>query len=135
MKKKIIFLGLLLISAFVFAKEYKVSVKITNVIPDGGKVIIGIYNSKEEFESQKSPKDIIIEPADSILEWSYMMEEGEHLISAYQDVNGNGHMDYNVVRMPKEPYGFTNYTSKTIPSYKKLKFNLDSDMELEIPLL
>lgn len=135
MKKKIVLFCLIMFCTFVFAKEYKVSVKIKNVIPDGGKVIIGIYNSKEEFESQKSPKDIIIEPADSILEWSYMMEEGEHLISAYQDVNGNGHMDYNVVRMPKEPYGFTNYTSKTIPSYKKLKFNLDSDMELEIPLL
>ena len=43
--------------------------------------------------------------------------------------------DYNVVRMPKEPYGFTNYTSKTIPSYKKQKFDLESDMEFVVPLL
>ena len=135
MKKSMMIFYLMLGCVLAFAKEYTVSLKITNVIPDGGKVIIGIHNSKEGFESQKSSQEIAIDPTASILEWSCTMEEGEHLISVYQDTNGNGHMDYNVVRMPKEPYGFTNYTSKTIPSYKKQKFDLESDMEFVVPLL
>lgn len=117
-----------------FAKEYKVSLKITNVIPNGGNVIIGIHDSKEQFDDQKSAQDIIIESSASILEWSYSIDEGEYVISVYQDINGNGQIDYNPMRIPKEPYGFTNYSSKTIPSYKKLKYILDSDKEFVIPL-
>jgi uncharacterized protein (DUF2141 family) len=134
MKKSVLVLFIMMNCVLVFAKEHKVSLKITNVIPNGGNIIIGIHDSKEQFDDQKSAKDFIIDSSDLILEWSYSMEEGEYVISVYQDKNGNGHIDYSPIRTPKEPYGFTNYTSKTIPSYKKLKFNLDSDKEFVIPL-
>jgi uncharacterized protein (DUF2141 family) len=33
---------------------------------------------------------------------------GEYAAVAFQDVNGNGKLDKNLLGMPKEPYGFSN---------------------------
>ena len=36
------------------------------------------------------------------------LPEGQYALSCFQDLNGNGKLDTNLVGIPTEPYGFSN---------------------------
>lgn len=135
MKKVLLTISALLISSVMFAKENKVTLKITNVTPDAGKLMISLHTNKEDFGKQESGPHYTIDAENSIVEWTGNFEDGTYVFAVFQDLNGNGKIDYNALKMPKEPYGFTNYKTKAIPNYNKLKVTVDSDCEFEIPLL
>lgn len=48
---------------------------------------------------------------------------GEYVISAFQDVNGNGKLDMGW-KGPKEPYGFSGPRPRFMPKFNDLKFEV-----------
>ena len=51
---------------------------------------------------------------------------GTYAVAVYQDVNDNGKLDSNFIRIPKEPYGFSNNIEKlTPPSFEQASFEFD----------
>lgn len=40
---------------------------------------------------------------------------GEYLFSFYHDINNNGKLDTNFLGIPKEPFGFSNYSGSGPP--------------------
>ena len=124
---------LLLISFLSTAGNNKITVKITNVIPSKGKLVISIITNEKSFNAQTPEYCYAIDPTSEEVIWSKDLPEGEYAVSAYQDINGNDKIDTKLF-VPKEPFGFSNYNGKGIPNFQKNKFYLDSDKELTIHL-
>jgi len=127
--KKILFLLIFLFYTMnIFAEPLNVTIEISEVLPNKGKIIIAIYNSKEGYKKNIPYKELKAESISETLFINESLPSGEYVISMFQDKNGNGKLDTRIFRIPKEPIGLTNYFKKGIPGpYKKLKVEINED--------
>ena len=62
---------------------------------------------------------------------------GDYMISVYHDRNGNGKLDFNLLHIPKEPYGFSNDARGRMgpPSWEDTKFSVcPGEQQMKITL-
>ena len=108
-----------------------VTIEINEVLPNKGKLIIAIYNSKKNYKDNIPYKEIKAESTSETIFINEKLPSGEYVISMFQDKNGNGKLDTRIFKIPKEPIGLTNYSRKTIPGpYRKLKVEITEDNTL-----
>ena len=64
------------------------------------------------------------------------LEPGKYAVVVIQDLNDNRTLDTNFMRIPKEPYGFSNNPSTTFgpPDFEGASFEVRSDTEIEVRL-
>jgi len=127
--KKILFLIIfLLYSTSIFAEPLNVTIEISEVLPNQGKIIMAIFNSKNGYKKNIPYKELKVESTSDTLFVNETLPSGEYVISMFQDKNGNGKLDTYIFGIPKEPIGLTNYFKKGIPGpYKKLKIQVNED--------
>jgi uncharacterized protein (DUF2141 family) len=95
----------------VSGQSSSLTIEITNIRFDKGWIRIGLYNHPEEFPvnpsrtfdfRKTSLKEGMMEIIlDDIL-------PGTYVISLLDDVNGNDMMDYKLIKLPGEGFGFSN---------------------------
>ena len=86
------------------------TIEISGVVPDGGRVYVAIYDRSENFPaSGKQLLGQVLAATDRNLTARFSdLRAGQYAAVAFQDVNGNGKLDKNLFGIPKEPYGFSN---------------------------
>ena len=132
--KKIIFL--FLVSVNLFSQEFKINLQINNVNQNKGKIFIAVYNKAESYKKQVPDIPIIIESKTNPLSIELSIPKGDYVFSVFQDINNNNKLDTNLVGMPKEPVGISNFDGKGIPgSFKKLNMKIDKDTKVTINLI
>jgi len=105
------FAAMALLSALLFAEETAgMTVTITGLESDKGKVMVAIYNSKDAYKANKDRFRQAVLPisggkAETTLEG---LPPGEYSVSVYHDENDNGKIDTNFIGIPKEAYGYSN---------------------------
>jgi uncharacterized protein (DUF2141 family) len=91
----------------------------------GGMVRIALCKGAEAFDKVQGCRDLSV-PADraTVVLVFPDIPPGEYAIKAFHDVNGNGEMDFTMIGLPKEPYGFSNSAMGTFgpPSFKQASF-------------
>ncbi|GBD88288.1 hypothetical protein BMS3Abin03_02223 [bacterium BMS3Abin03] len=132
MKSIIPIILVLLLIQFVNAQELQsektgnLTVVITGLENDNGMVLLGLYNSRENYEGRgkayRGEKDSI-ENKQAV----FIFDElpfGEYAIKVYHDENSNGKLDKNFLGIPTEDYGFSNNASGTFgpADYDDAKF-------------
>ena len=128
MKKILILLIFLLFSTSIFANQLNVTIEINEVLPNQGKIIIAIFNSKNGYKKKIPYKALTIDSTSTTLLVEEVLPNGEYVISMFQDKNSNGKLDTYFFGIPKEPIGITNYFKKGIPGgFKKLKVQINED--------
>ena len=129
MKKKLFLLiFLLLYSMSIFATQLNVTIEINEVLPNQGKIIMAIFNSKNGYKKKILYKALTIDSTSTTLLVDEILPSGEYVISMFQDKNGNGKLDTYIFGIPKEPIGITNYFKKGIPGgFNKLKIQINED--------
>ena len=128
MKKILILLIFLLYSTSIFANQLNVTIEINEVLPNQGKIIIAIFNSKNGYKKNIPYKALTIDSTSTTLLVDEVLPNGEYVISMFQDKNGNGKLDTYFFGIPKEPIGLTNYFKKGIPGgFNKLKIQVNED--------
>ena len=129
MKKKLFLLiFLLLYSMSIFATQLNVTIEINEVLPNQGKIIMAIFNSKSGYKKKIPYKALTIDSTSTTLLVDEVLPNGEYVISMFQDKNGNGKLDTYFFGIPKEPIGITNYFKKGIPGgFNKLKIQINED--------
>ena len=128
MKKILFILIFLLYSINIFAEPLNVTIEISEVLPNQGKIIIAIFNSKSDYKKNKPYKALTIDSTSTTLLVDEILPNGEYVISMFQDKNGNGKLDTYFFGIPKEPIGITNYFKKGIPGgFNKLKIQINED--------
>lgn len=119
-----------------YAEDYTLTLVITNVKPEGGTVFVGFYDSPEAFKQKKFVKVFELSPDAQTLTLTELLPAGEYVCAVFQDENGNNKLDANIIGIPKEPAGFSNFAGGGPPGgFKKLKFSVQSDTEITVPLL
>lgn len=135
MKKIICFLvtGFVLTS-FCFAQnssDVTVTVEITNVAVNNGKVLLAIFATADSFKKEEPEFAFELESDKTAVSTEVTLPAGEYLISALQDSNNNQKPDYNLIGIPKDMVAISNYSGKGFPSrnFDKQKIKIDSTTE------
>lgn len=99
----------------------------------GAVIYMALYSSQENFKKRnfvkanKIPKENVI--GDTICYSFHGIKQGEYIIAAYQDINGDNKMNTNLAGIPTEPYLF--YKSAGLfgwPSFARSKFIVEKDI-------
>ena len=97
-----------------------VRLQVTSTAAQTGNIHLAVYASAEDYAAERTLIGAV-KPFDS-KNVSFNVElpaAGSYVISGYHDVNGNGKLDFNMMGIPKEPYGFVNPPSN---KWKEPKF-------------
>lgn len=109
-----------------------VVVTVTGLKNNKGNIRVHIFTGAEQFEEKDAYKKLNFSKAkmqNGKLTLRISLPAGEYGISLLDDENKNNEMDYNLIRMPKEGFGFSDYyhSSLSKPSYDSFKFQLKKD--------
>jgi len=118
----------------------KVEVTITGIKSTQGRLCIAIFVDNEGFKKESPCKDMKISKeriSGNTTTVEFELLPGVYGISVLDDENCNGKMDYNMVGIPKEGFGFSNYYHRGItkPHFDQFKFEVsNSDVKVLVEL-
>jgi outer membrane protein len=104
--------------------------------PEGGKVVLMLFDSANSFGDFRDPFRTEVFEADGETTFSLSdVPAGEYALLLHHDANGNDLIDKNFIGIPTEPIAFSNnYRPKGPPSYQKARFMIASTQELEMEM-
>ena len=139
--KKLLFIAAFIFGGFLFTnaqdkETFNLTIEISGMRSDIGKVYIALYNSEQNFlKSSKDTKgtSAIVSNKKAVAHFKEL-PKGEYAISLFHDENDNKKMDTKIFGIPKEPYGFSNDASGFMgpPKYKDAKFIVDTNKTISI---
>jgi len=112
------------------------TVNISDIEQGKGHILIGLYASEEEYKSGKASFHSKVK-AENGKELAVFenLPDGEYAIKIYQDENDNSKLDFNIMGIPKEGYGFSNNVGMFgAPEYKEAKFIVKENTVIDIDL-
>ena len=113
------------------------TVTVTNVATEDGQVRIAVYDEETWLDTERRVAREFVAPLSATVSATFELSPGTYAVAVLHDVNGNGRMDYGFMRMPKEPYGFSN---GVVPRFGPPKFDdsafavADDDVDITIEL-
>tara|TARA_R110001606_G_scaffold305443_1_gene452743 strand:+ start:572 stop:991 length:420 start_codon:yes stop_codon:yes gene_type:complete len=117
-------------------ETFNLTVNISGLDSDNGKVMIALYNDAEQFLSKRY-KSAMIKSTDKKV--TYIFEgvpKGEYAVSFFHDENDNNKMDTNFIGIPKEDYGCSNNATGFMgpPKYEDAKFIIEEHKSINIEI-
>jgi len=103
-------------SVNLFAENVRIIVDITNVVVNDGKVYLAIFFNADEFRREEPSMAFQLDSSSTVLSHEIFLPPGEYLISAFQDSNNNQKLDTNLLGVPRELVGLSNYSGRGFPS-------------------
>ncbi len=97
---------------FLYSSTIKFPVIIKNIRNAKGRLSIGVFKDADSFEKEKPYKIILIPKKELVggtVKASIELEAGVYGLSILDDENSDYKMEYNLVGLPKEGFGFSNY--------------------------
>lgn len=130
------FLSSLLLTTDNSGSSGKIHLRIPNLKNQKGSLLICLYNRKDGF-----PDDV----SQSVKQWKMPVSAhislgaippGRYAIAVMHDEDGNNQMTYNLIHLPKEGFGYSNYEARLLqmPDFDKAVFQHQESTELAIPL-
>ncbi|MBL8968769.1 MAG: DUF2141 domain-containing protein [Spirochaetaceae bacterium] len=102
-----------------------VTIELANIREASGKVYVAVYDSAAAYKEDRPFRSYILEATGPILRIGDGLPAGEYVVSAFQDLNGNGKLDLNFLGIPKEPIGLSNYDGMGVPGgFDRLKIRI-----------
>ena len=141
MKKLLSFFAILVLSAVCFAEPQdagvcEVRLIIKNVQTTNGTIVVSIHDSEKSFSKRIPLQTLRLEPELPSVLYTVKLPFRDYAFCVYHDTNGDGELNTNLVGIPKEPFGFSNYEGKSAPgNFKKHKVAISTDCDIEIPLV
>lgn len=138
MKYTFILVFFILLSFSISAQTADLILKVTNIHPLTGKIMVAVFNSKETyFDVDKMYVGYEIAADSSVVGYVIQdLPDGIYAITIYHDEDNNGEMNRSWLGMPKEGYAFSNnFTSAIRPaSFSDAAFQLSRDTTLVIKM-
>ncbi|MEO9869803.1 DUF2141 domain-containing protein [Ekhidna sp.] len=107
------------------AGNAKIIVTVSGIEETTGVIRISLFNDEKGFLHHSFKRQQQEVQQLTIQEIFEDVPEGTYAISIYHDINSNGKLDSNFLRIPKEPYGFSNNPSTTFgpPDFEGASFS------------
>lgn len=116
---------------------YTITVKVTNIRNNSGKLQLQIYRNAENFKKE-IPWKVRLFDKNEVKNNSMTcvitgIEPGEYGVALLDDENSNKEMDYTMF-VPDEGFGFSDYyhTAWSKPKFENFKFQLKEDKTVTI---
>lgn len=90
-----------------YAEQAQFGVRVDNVRPGQGTVRVAIYAEAQWLTEPLSVGEVRARDGSVRLEFSAPAQRRVAL-AAYQDLNGDGRLNRNIIGLPTEPYAFSN---------------------------
>ncbi len=122
------------------AQHYKITVTITGLRSEKGKLYLSLYNSAEGYPKKASAAfrltSASISNGSSII-ILYDIPKGIYAIACYHDENNNGKPDTNFLGIPVEGTGASNNARSSWgpPKFQDAKFAVNSDTSQTIKIV
>lgn len=113
--KKMMICFTVLVSSFLSPAQVSVKLRVEGADKDGGKIYISIFNSENTYKAREVFLNFSFGSNNEIAVKDLVLPPGQYVFSIYQDSNGNGKLDTNLIGIPREKFGFTNYDGKSAP--------------------
>jgi uncharacterized protein (DUF2141 family) len=85
------------------------TVEITGIKNDQGKILLQLFDSNENYQSNKAYSANMIKAKKGVASVTFNdLVAGEYAIRYFHDENDNGQLEKNLFGMPVEGYGFSN---------------------------
>jgi uncharacterized protein (DUF2141 family) len=87
-------------------------VKITGIKSAKGQIVLNIFKDSETYGKEQPYKKLLFAKkglVNGTLSLDLTLEPGTYGITLLDDENENGEMDKNIIKMPKEGFGFSNF--------------------------
>lgn len=114
------------------------TIEVSGITRDRGKIYVAVYDRAETFPiSGRQLVGRVLDPLDRHLTVHFKdLPAGQYAAVAFQDSNGNGKLDKNLLGIPKEPYGFSNGARGSVgpPKFSAAAITLQSDATTKIEL-
>lgn len=116
----------------------ELTVQVTDVKHTDGELLIGVFSSEDGFppEIQKALVSAKIKP-ESPTHTFENLPQGNYAVVVIHDRNKSGQLDRNLIGMPKEPVGLSNYKTislSNLPTFRKASFELKESGLLKVKL-
>jgi uncharacterized protein (DUF2141 family) len=132
MLKKTSFFGFLLIVGVGSLLAQTLTIRIENIEPDKGYLMVGVFNNKSDFPDNYFQGQKIRVTNGTMIVAFNNLPAGTYAVSVYQDTNENEQLDKNFLGIPRERYGFSNDSNR--PVYERCLFDFNNDMTITIRL-
>lgn len=115
---------------------FDITVNISGLDSNKGKVLIALYNEKDNFLKKRFRGGITKITDKKVTYVIKGIPKGEYAISFFHDENDNNKMDSNFFGIPKETYGCSNNAKGFMgpPKYEDAKFQLTENKKINIKL-
>jgi uncharacterized protein (DUF2141 family) len=121
------------------SQNYTITVTITGLHSDKGKVMLSLYNSEDGYP--KGPKKayrLTSSPITNNMCTIVLTDipKGTYAIACFHDENNNGKLDTNFLGIPNEGTGASNNAKGSMgpPKFKDAKFVVDKDVSISIKI-
>lgn len=139
MLNKIIGTILLIIINTSLSAQYHFTVEVNNLVTGKGHVYLGLYNKKKGFLNEDAAiANAKVKSIGNKVFYTFKdLPLGEYAVAVYQDVNGNGKCDRNMIGYPTEGFGFSkNYRPKlSAPNFDEVKIAVHRSTTASIALI
>lgn len=134
-------LAMLLLATSINAHAADLQVTLHGVHSDAGEVMLALYDRESTFlkQSVQASKTAARARGDSDRVTLVFKDvpPGRYALSGFHDLNGNGALDSNLMRIPSEPLGFSNGAQPRFgpPNFTDAAFTVGDDpLQLDVVL-
>nr|WP_314498523.1 DUF2141 domain-containing protein [uncultured Chryseobacterium sp.] len=139
MLQKIIGIMLLITVNTTLFAQHHFTVEVSDLSADKGFVYLGLYDKKLGFlKESASVANAKVKVKGNKVSYTFKnLPLGEYAVAVYQDANGNGKCDRNMIGYPTEGFGFSkNYRPKlSAPSFDEVKIAFRNSTTTKIALI
>jgi uncharacterized protein (DUF2141 family) len=119
--------GILFTLSPVIVNAQEVKVKISEISSTKGKIMLSVFKDNKSFDDEQPYKTFSFDKkliANGKLSVSCKIPFGTYGFALVDDENANGKMDKNMIGIPKEGFGFSNFflTKMKKPIFNDFKF-------------
>lgn len=114
-----------------------VEVRVTNIRNVKGQLYVAFFQCDSSFSAEVPVwKKLYNKSAikDKTFSFNVPLPPGRYGLTLLDDENGDGKMNYNLIGLPKEGFGFSNYKHKGIrkPKFKQFSFDVEPNQKVAV---
>jgi uncharacterized protein (DUF2141 family) len=104
-------------------------ITISGIRSEKGQIILNVFKNSEDYEQEKVSKKLIFEKkaiSNNLMIITYDLEPGTYGITLIDDENKNGELNKNLIGIPKEGFGFSNFFMEKMkkPAFDDFKITI-----------
>jgi len=131
-------LCIVFVSGSTAAGNFEITVKVSDIREASGRIAVGLFSRPDTFPDMgRQYRGAFVDISGAAVMHTFTgMPAGKYAIAVYHDINDNKKLDTNFMKIPKEPYGFSQGANPRFgpPKFEDAAFVVQSDHEEAIVL-